>query len=103
MSAITMVGVGMAFPYLVLSAFPGLARRVPRSGPWAEMVKQLMGFLLLGAAVYFARPFIEMPFKSAANTHLASSVFWWLLFAVVATAALFVLVRTMRFAKSNTP
>ncbi|HMC67436.1 MAG TPA: protein-disulfide reductase DsbD domain-containing protein, partial [Gemmataceae bacterium] len=40
---LTMVGVGMAFPYLVLSAFPELARRFPRTGPWAELVKQMMG------------------------------------------------------------
>jgi thiol:disulfide interchange protein DsbD len=103
MAAITTVGAGMASPYLVLSAFPELARRFPRSGPWAELVKQLMGFLLLGAAVYFARPFIETPFKSAANKHLASDVFWWTLFGVVAVAAIFLVVRTLKFARSATP
>ena len=59
MSLITMVGVGMAFPYFLLSAFPEVARRLPRTGPWAELVKQMMAFLLLATAIYFARPFID--------------------------------------------
>jgi thiol:disulfide interchange protein DsbD len=97
------VGAGMAFPYLVLSAFPELARRFPRTGPWAELVKQMMGFLLLGTAVYFARPFIEKLVSSARNRHLPSDVFWWTLFGVVAVAGVFLLVRTMKFAKRLTP
>ncbi len=100
---VTTVGVGMAFPYLLLSAFPEMARRFPRTGPWAELVKQMMGFLLIGTAVYFARPFIEKLFQSERNTHLASDVFWWGLFAVVALAGAFLIVRTVQFAKTMTP
>ena len=102
-SLITTVGVGMAFPYFVLSAFPGLARRFPRTGPWAELVKQMMGFLLLGTAIYFAKPFFERLLRSESNEHLASDVFWWTLFAVVAVAGAFLLVRTLQFAKRLTP
>ena len=100
---VTTVGVGMAFPYLLLSAFPEMARRFPRTGPWAELVKQMMGFLLIGTAVYFARPFIEKLFQSQRNTHLASDVFWWGLFAVVALAGTFLVVRTIQFARGATP
>jgi thiol:disulfide interchange protein DsbD len=87
------VGVGMASPYFLLSAFPEVARRFPRTGPWAEVVKQVMGFLLLGMAVYFAEPFIERV--------VAPRVFWWLLFAIVAAAALFIVVRSFQFSKSS--
>lgn len=92
---IMMVGVGMAFPYFVLSAFPELARRFPRTGPWAEIVKQLMGFLLLGTAVFFAKPFIERA--------VSEDVFWWSLFGVVALAALFLVVQSIRHAKTLAP
>jgi thiol:disulfide interchange protein len=92
---ITTVGIGMAFPYLVLSAFPEMARKFPRTGPWAELVKQMMGFLLLGTAIYFARPFIEK--------FLSSDAFWWTLFAIVAAAGLFLFARTVQFAKRLTP
>jgi thiol:disulfide interchange protein len=40
------IGVGMAAPYLVLSAKPSLLRHLPRTGPASELVKQVMGLLL---------------------------------------------------------
>jgi suppressor for copper-sensitivity B len=95
MALLTMVGVGMAFPYFLLSAFPEIARRLPRTGPWAELVKQMMSFLLLATAIYFARPFIDRL--------LSSDVFWWLLFAIVAVAAAYLVVRTVQFAPRLTP
>jgi thiol:disulfide interchange protein DsbD len=55
----------------------------------------MMAFLLLATAVYFARPFIDRL--------LSSDVFWWLLFAIVAVAAMYLVVRTFQFAKRLTP
>jgi thiol:disulfide interchange protein DsbD len=49
----TSMGVGMAAPYLVLAAFPKLIDRLPKTGPASELVKQIMGLLLLAAAAYF--------------------------------------------------
>lgn len=49
-----MVGVGMALPYLILSAFPNLVKWIPRSGPWSGVLKQTMAFFVLAVAVYFA-------------------------------------------------
>jgi thiol:disulfide interchange protein DsbD len=92
LTLLIVVGIGMAFPYLVLSAFPEIARRFPRSGPWAELVKQMMGFLLIGSAVFFARRFL--------NPLVGEKVFWWLLFAVVAIAALYLIVRTIQFSRT---
>jgi thiol:disulfide interchange protein DsbD len=83
--AMMMVGVGMAFPYFVLSAFPGLARKFPRSGPWAELVKQMMGFLLLVAAAYFA-----------GSITLKYPNFWWPVVAVVAVACVYLVARTVQ-------
>lgn len=89
------VGAGMAFPYFVLSALPEVARRFPRTGPWAELVKQMMGFLLLLAAVYFARPFL--------GRVVQGEKFWWLPFGVCAAAALFLVVQTFRFSHHALP
>ena len=86
--AVMMVGVGMAAPYLVLSAFPGLARNFPRTGPWSELVKQMMGFLLLAAAAYFG-----------AGQLIEGSSFWWAVLAVVAVACLFLVTRTAQLTK----
>ena len=43
------IGIGMAIPYLILSAFPDLVKKMPRTGPASEVVKQVMGLLLLAA------------------------------------------------------
>lgn len=48
----TMVGLGMAFPYIVLTANPGFLKYVPKPGPWMETFKHLMGFLLLGTVIF---------------------------------------------------
>jgi len=87
-----MVGVGMAFPYLLLSAFPQLAQNFPRTGPWSELVKQMMGFLLLVAAVYFA-----------AGQLIEGPSFWYAVLAVTAIACLFLLARTTQLAKNALP
>lgn len=89
------VGVGMALPYFILSALPELARRFPRTGPWAELVKQLMAFLLLGTAVYFARPFIQRFFDDR--------TMWWLIFAVIAAAGVFLIVKSIQYSPRFVP
>ena len=86
------VGVGMALPYLLLSAIPELAGRVPRTGPWSLVLKQMMGFLLIAVAVYFA------------GGRLASSKeFFWAVFSVVAAAMLFLVVRTFQLSHNIRP
>lgn len=45
-------GLGMALPYVILSANPQLLRYLPRPGPWMHTFKQTMGFLLAGTAVW---------------------------------------------------
>jgi len=48
----TSVGLGMALPYLVLAARPGLVRHFPRPGAWTGTLEQLVGFFLMGTALY---------------------------------------------------
>jgi thiol:disulfide interchange protein DsbD len=92
MTVMMMVGVGMAFPYVALSAFPEAARRFPRVGPWAELFKQMLGFMLLGFAVYFAAG----RFGTAAGQ-------WWAAVPVAALAALYLMARTVQLSKDARP
>jgi thiol:disulfide interchange protein DsbD len=48
---IMVIGIGMAVPYVVLTAVPGLLARTPRPGRWMELFKQTIGFVLLVIAV----------------------------------------------------
>lgn len=52
-AAFTAMALGLALPYLVLSIYPHLVRKLPRPGPWMESFKQAMSFLLLGTAAFF--------------------------------------------------
>lgn len=54
--AITMVmfliiGLGMASPYVVLTAFPSLLSRIPQSGNWMIRLKQALAFIMMAFAV----------------------------------------------------
>ncbi len=46
------VGLGMAFPYLLIGAFPKLIAFLPKPGMWMETFKHVMGFVLLGTVIY---------------------------------------------------
>ncbi len=46
------LGLGLAAPFLLLSLWPGLARRLPRPGPWMETLKQLLAFPLFATAAW---------------------------------------------------
>ncbi len=46
------VGLGMAIPYLAFSLWPDLARILPHPGDWMHLFERLLGFLLLGTALY---------------------------------------------------
>lgn len=46
------VAAGLSAPYVLLSAFPGWLKVVPRPGPWMDVFKQSMGFLLMATVVW---------------------------------------------------
>jgi thiol:disulfide interchange protein DsbD len=46
------IGLGLASPFLLVSFFPGLARFVPRSGPWMNTLRAGLGFCLLATVVW---------------------------------------------------
>jgi len=48
------LGVGMALPYLAASAWPGLARAMPRPGAWMATFKAAMAFPMLATVVWLA-------------------------------------------------
>ncbi|MCD6024930.1 MAG: thiol-disulfide interchange protein DsbD-like protein [Fibrobacteria bacterium] len=50
----TALALGVAFPYLLLSSVPGLARFLPKPGAWMEHLKQFMGFPLLATVIWLA-------------------------------------------------
>jgi thiol:disulfide interchange protein len=90
--AFMMVGVGMAFPYIALAAVPEVARKFPRVGPFAELFKQMLGFVLLGFTVFFA---------AGRFTHPAGQ--WWAVVPIAVMAALYLMARTVQLSKEARP
>jgi len=50
------LSLGMGLPLFILALFSGQLDRLPRSGEWMLWVRKLMGWVLVGMAVYFIRP-----------------------------------------------
>ncbi len=50
----TSVGIGLAFPFLLLSFFPNLVSSLPKPGAWMDSFKQGMSFLLFGTVAFLA-------------------------------------------------
>ena len=48
---ILLIGVGMAAPYVILTAMPALLAKIPKPGRWMELFKHITGFILLGIGV----------------------------------------------------
>lgn len=46
------VGLGLAFPYVLLSFFPRLLKFLPKPGVWMERFKNAMGFPMLATAIW---------------------------------------------------
>jgi len=67
-----LIGLGFGFPFLLLGV--GLGEKLPKPGPWMNTFKEVMGFLLIGIAVYLFTTFIKL-----APTAVGGAL-WWLLF-----------------------
>jgi thiol:disulfide interchange protein DsbD len=52
------LSLGLGLPLFFLALFSGKLDRLPRSGEWMVWVRKLMGWVLVGMAVYFIRPLL---------------------------------------------
>ncbi len=48
----TCLGLGMAFPYVIMAFFPAALRWIPRPGNWLIHFERFMGFALMATVVY---------------------------------------------------
>ena len=62
------MGVGMAAPYMALSFWPALARRLPKPGRWMETFKQVLAFPMFAVAIWLIWVFgLQTGIGGAAN------------------------------------
>ncbi|HEV2391387.1 MAG TPA: protein-disulfide reductase DsbD domain-containing protein [Verrucomicrobiae bacterium] len=75
------IGLGLAFPYVLLSCQPAWLRGLPKPGPWMERFKIAMGFPMLAAAVWL---------YSLASVHYGERSWWLAIFLVMVALAAWV-------------
>ncbi len=85
----TFIGLGLAFPFLLLGFFPKAIQKLPKAGEWMNSFKIVMGFLLFATTLFLYR---ALYFLIGAENSI--SVLWFLLLL-----ALFVWI----FGKNYTP
>ena len=95
------IGVGMALPYLILSSFPQCVAWIPRSGPISELVKQVMGLLMLATAAYFVGTGISALLPRAPDP--PTRAYWWPVMLFVVLAGVWLIIRTMSMTRTATP
>jgi thiol:disulfide interchange protein DsbD len=93
------IGTGMAVPYLVLAAFPALAHSMPRAGSAGDLIKQVMGLLLLAAAAYFLGTGIAG--KVVEPPDPPPLAYWWAVGSCIAVAGLWLAWRTFRITTAS--
>ncbi len=79
----TAIALGLALPYLLLSAFPQLVKMLPKPGPWMESFKQFMAFLLYGTVGYLLWVLVGQLTEQAGFT---TTALLWTIFGMVGAA-----------------
>jgi thiol:disulfide interchange protein DsbD len=73
LSLFFVLSLGLGAPYLLLAPLANAARGLPRSGAWLVWMEKLLGFVLVGLALFYLEPLLP-----AGGRH----VLWVALFAV---------------------
>ncbi|MEC9091492.1 MAG: cytochrome c biogenesis protein CcdA, partial [Planctomycetota bacterium] len=55
----TVLGLGMASPFILVAFFPGAIKLLPKPGAWMETFKQLMGFILIATVSFLMNTFSQ--------------------------------------------
>jgi len=72
------IGLGLAFPYVLLTWEPGWLKFLPKPGAWMERFKVAMGFPMLAAAVWLF---------SLVSLHYGDRSWWLIIFLVMVGVA----------------
>lgn len=70
----SVTGLGLGLPFLLLGIWPKIIEKLPKPGNWMNTFKEVMGFLLLGTAVYLFTTFAKL-----APSNLNGALWWFLM------------------------
>lgn len=99
------MGIGMAFPYVILAMFPKMVSKLPRTGPASELIKHIMGLLMIAAAAYFLGTSV-ISFGSGHTWTFpwwGKAVHWWIIGVVGLATGFWLIIQTIRISKRVGP
>jgi thiol:disulfide interchange protein DsbD len=68
------LGLGLALPYLVLSEWPAMQRRLPKPGAWMDTLKQALAFPMYASAAWLAWVLVQQAGSDGLAVLLAAAV-----------------------------
>ncbi len=68
LSSFLFIGIGFAFPFLIIGMNPALVRLLPKPGKWSVYFKEILGFILAGTALYLLISFSKGKPSSALSS-----------------------------------
>ena len=99
------IGIGMALPYVVLAMFPKMIEKLPRTGPASELIKHVMGLLMLAAGAYFLGTSVIS--YGSGNSWVfpwwGKAVHWWAIGLVGVTTGGWLIYQTFKITKRVGP
>lgn len=72
------VALGMSSPFILMTISPGLARFLPRPGPWTVTLERVMGFVLLATVIYLLSMLAQAKIFIVLSALLALAFSAWL-------------------------
>lgn len=93
MAFFLMIGLGFAFPFILIGIFPAALKIIPKPGDWMVLFKELMGFVLL----YLVYTMLKTTLVLTAGAYLINVVF----FLLVLGLAMWLYGRFVRFEYSK--
>lgn len=77
------LALGLGIPYVGLALLSGKLRSLPKAGAWTVWVEHLLGFFLLGMALYFLSPILPELWRKVAMVLLAVGAGSFLLYSAL--------------------
>lgn len=92
------IGIGMGVPYVVLAAYPRLVSWIPRAGPGSELLKQVLGILLVAISLFFLGT--SLITLSANYPYIAKQLHWWAIAIAILFACTWLVLRSWQISRS---
>ena len=59
LAIMTVTGLGLSLPFLILGFIPGFFQHMPKPGKWMDTFREAMAFLMMGTAVYLSSTLLK--------------------------------------------